>query len=487
MAKIIKTIIGTTLVLGTFVATPIAVNFGIRTEPNKVIVEENVEKNLHFEPFYTSEQSTYIKEIEEISIIQKPFANSVTKASVEIKVTFKAEAPQDVTFRTLTHQQFLNVQEERYWQPSQETWLYHTPEWNNEKTIATFSIDTQQYAWERFLIESTAFEVRQDLDFQTESYRHTPGFKYNLEKSKGNNNKNNSDFDWARRETAKYKEDTEWDPVDRGMPTASGKYDLVIDFREPWIHDNSHIGKGSVLPAGEYYDIRDWLVEPNLDYEVTWTTSASFYTDIWMMETEPWINAVREWSNNDHKGVVPFAHLSHNQVDHKNGIYSTKPDLTNGESPLVIENGYISIRTNEIIDVPEGYAAVAKHEYGLSGHELMIEQDLNGDGNFTGVDETITLKVHEASAQMNIPGWGEKRFSDSGQPGIINWNAGKSYLYFTKFPPLTIVLMILGFIVLVALIISIFFLIGKKEDKRKRREGLVAFFKNPLLWIKDEN
>lgn len=141
-------------------------------------------------------------------------------------------------------------------------WTYHT---------------SQQSAMEIMIFDISSGELLSQSDYWNKSFRYSPSFKFQLIRSEGNNNPDrkflNKDKIYSFTEIP-----VEGLGVPVSHPTTWGEMDLVVDFREPYIHDNFWEGQPKHL---EYHDMRRWLSDYDNEYNIEFdlfSNPVNFYT-----------------------------------------------------------------------------------------------------------------------------------------------------------------------------------------------------------------
>lgn len=267
----------------------------------------------------------------------------------------------------------------------------------------TYSFDTPQTMWLRFNIEDTH---QTQFDIQTLSYRWTPSFKYMMGQSKNNA----GEVNW---EMQKLIQGGLWIGSGRGD---RGNLDVVLDFREPFIHKNDQVGDTpayGVQPT-DFHDLRNWVEDPNNKYDLTWTLGAGVWGTAHVAKEE----GLRAANDLGMQGFFPVNnYLKQNGYKVNKNFYrgestfSTRAELNkyndhfthNYEFTHDKNTGYTELRILDVADLKEDEYFIDKTDGGtFQDMYFIIQEDLNGDG------------VYEQEKQVQGFG-GDKLLSEDGE------------------------------------------------------------------------
>lgn len=280
---------------------------------------------------------------------------------------------------------------------------YASDSFNVNTENGAFTFETQQDGYQMFSITNRR---TLDIDYayaHIQSGRFSPKYKYNLHLSESNNNP------LVKNEIKDLQNKYKW----FAYPATDGKFDLVIDFREPSIHyggrDHS---KGS--RSGENYNLYNWLIEPENNFELTWNIPSpqemnglDYHVLLDTVSVDEVNSQPENWEYSYTK-ITEMNSFNRKKAD-LSGVYSTNPGQGEKKLHFNESDGYTKIEIEEIIDVKEGDVFTYKDENLFQRAELIIENDINNDGDFNDKDEKIIMLPSEATARIK----GETNIHDS--------------------------------------------------------------------------
>lgn len=276
---------------------------------------------------------------------------------------------------------------------------------------------------------TSAWRVRGEgkrIDFVNDYDLFSPTYKYQLKRSELNTNKVNNDL---------YKKKKELN--NEMFPAFSGKLDLIIDFRNPEIHNNEHIKKKEWSKPLEFFDMKKWGANLTIDI-----SAPDNYVEIFTAE----VDEIMESTYYD-KWVKDLETLESHTYNFS-GIYQQGIPVDNIEF-VVEDDGYGYLLIKEIIDVPEDRAVVRKVEK---------QEDM-----FLKTENKIYEPVEGGSTNNNGT-WFTKRDTDRAPEYFIYHERGKTYYDFHFLNPWQTTLLISG---VITLFLGLFYMFKINANKEK--------------------
>lgn len=232
------------------------------------------------------------------------------------------------------------------------------------------------------------------LFFEGLGHRYAPSMKFQLQKSEGNNNP------W--RDLSRFEDWGEF-------PSQSGDFDLIIDFREPYMQKRHKFGPNYGDRPEEFFNLNNWRTAEGSNMKLNFEIGSLFYN----ISTK-----------NIDTGVitkkVPNTYINGNyEIGGTNNPHNATFEM--------LDDGYTRIRFTDVITVNEDEYIYQKGDDGIANSWLHIEETLNGQ------TWTNSYPVHEGSSLIN-PGlykWVNKRGNDPIVPWISNWNEMGTYYDFS--------------------------------------------------------
>lgn len=268
-----------------------------------------------------------------------------------------------------------------------------------------------------FNVEYATF-VRMDsiygkMIFENDYKEYAPDYKYQLKRGEGNLNK--EDY-----EVAKALSFHGWET----FPTFSGNIDLVIDFRNPEVHNNSHISENEWRKPTDFYNLWEWGNEFTFDF-----FDLDNYVNIEVVDRNDLLENYRKINNREE--LISFQ-------SHKiqtNGVFNITKDKKidrQGNTYFSIdEQGYGKFVIENLINIPEEKVIVNKKE-----------SQKNGKMNVNG----ITFHLNEAGSVDENGDWFATRYQEDSSWYLSNYEKGSIYYDFHFLNPVQTTLMILGII-----------------------------------------
>lgn len=255
------------------------------------------------------------------------------------------------------------------------------------------------------------------FDFVNDFYMYSPTYKYQLKGSDGNNSPVNEDIEELEKEYKYF----------RGYPSINGELDLILDFRNPEIHDNSHIQDNHWTKPQEYFNLWEWGEEITLDL-----SDPGNYVTIATID----IAEVQEMEEYDPKELDNYESTEYVDVYFNSTFTVSKENpsdtqVINGKDVTfaIEEDGYAYLLIEDVVNLPEDRMIAKKFEYANEGKII-------ADGVEYTADEAGSVDTNGL--------WFTTRETSPAPEGFIFHERGDMYWKFNWMNPVQTTLSILG-------------------------------------------
>lgn len=254
--------------------------------------------------------------------------------------------------------------------------------------------------------------------FQNDYKEYAPDYKYQLKRGEGNTYEEDH-------EVSKALSSLGWET----FPTYSGNLDLVIDFRNPEVHDNTHITNGEWNKPKEFYNLWEWGNNFTFDF-----TDLGNYVDIELVERE---DLLKNYKNIERREDLNSFETYKKQTNGLFNVTNINPiDIKDNTYFSIDEDGYGVFVVKDIINVPENKVVINKKEYQYNSN-----MDVND----------VKFHLNEAGTTNRNGTWFTTRAQEDVSWYLTNYEKGNIYYRFHFLNPVQTTLMILGILWVITL------------------------------------